>query len=62
MINFLEKEDLSEGFYCLLRRYKNKLIVEYSSANEPASVYAITFKSVEHANLDSLLEKSNVAV
>lgn len=63
MLNFLGKQDLSEGYYFLLKKYENKLIVEFSSVNKPSSVYAVTFKGLETAaNLDELLQKDNIDV
>jgi len=63
MVNFLNKQDLSQGYYSLLRTFKNKLIVEYSSVNQPPEVYVVTFNSTQFdGGLDALLAKDNLHV
>jgi len=63
MLNFLGKEDLSEGFYKLLKKYQNKFVVEYSTARQPASVFVVTIcKSDSAESLDELLDSSHLQV
>ena len=48
-LNFLKKQSLAEqqqGYYDMLRLYKDTLIIKYSSYTQPTQVYMVRFTNV----------------